>query len=92
MAGVAGRTGSTADQDPVRASNLAFDEALFAALHAMAVKSPRFQADVQAAMRSGELTANPTQVAASLERLALGGRVSNLIQLGDGGLLITVAV
>ncbi len=69
-----------------------FDEALFRALHAMAIKSPRFQADVQAAMRSGDLTANPAQLAAALERLALAGRVSNLIPLADGGLLITVAV
>lgn len=76
-------------------SNLAeheFDEALFRALHAMAAKSPRFQADVQAVMRSSGLAANPAQLAAALERLTLAGRVSNLIPLADGGLLIKVAV
>ena len=80
------------DGSAARLTDRDFDEALFRALHTMACKSPRFQADVQAAMRSGQLTAHPTQLAAALERLSLAGRVSNLIPLLDGGLLITVAV
>jgi hypothetical protein len=70
----------------------AFDAALFRALHAMAIKSPRFQADVQAAMRHANLTAHPARLAAALQRLEVAGQVSNLIPLSDGGLLITVAV
>ena len=69
-----------------------FDEALFRALHAMATKSPRFQADVHAAMRHAKLNAHPTGLSAALQRLEVAGRVSNLIPLSDGGLLITVAV
>lgn len=70
----------------------AFDAALFRALHAMAIKSPRFQADVQAAMRYASLSAHPAKLAAALQRLEVAGQVSNLIPLSDGGLLITVAV
>lgn len=69
-----------------------FDEALFRALYAMAIKSPRFQADVHAAMRYAKLSAQPTGLSAALQRLEVAGRVSNLIPLSDGGLLITVAV
>lgn len=69
-----------------------FDAALFRALHGMAIKSPRFQADVQAAMRHAQLTTHPARLAAALQRLEVAGRVSNLIPLSDGGLLITVAV
>jgi hypothetical protein len=69
-----------------------FDAALFRALHAMAIKSPRFQADVQAAMRHANLSAHPARLAAALQRLEVAGQVSNLIPLSDGGLLITVAV
>lgn len=69
-----------------------FDEALFRALYAMAIKSPRFQADVHAAMRYARLSAHPTGLSAALQRLEVAGRVSNLIPLSDGGLLITVAV
>jgi len=69
-----------------------FDDALFRALVAMAVKSPRFQADVHAAMRHAKLAARPASLAASLQRLEDTGRVSQLIPLSDGGLLITVAV
>lgn len=70
-----------------------FDDALYAALVAMAVKSPRFQADVHAAMRHAELEpVGPTHLAASLQRLEQSGRIANLIQLRDGGLLVKVAV
>ena len=74
-------------------SSRGFDDALYAALSAMAVKSPRFQADVQAAMRRAGLPdAGPTHLAAALQRLEGAGRVSNLIHLRDGGTLVTVAV
>jgi hypothetical protein len=69
-----------------------FDEALYRALYAMAEKSPRYQADVQAAMRQAGLTARPTALAAALQRLENAGRVSKPIPLLDGGMLITVAV
>lgn len=69
-----------------------FDEALFRALLAMAMKSPGFQADVHAAMRHEKLWARPASLAAALQRLEDAGKVSQLIPLSDGGLLITVAV
>lgn len=69
-----------------------FDDALFRALVAMAMKSPRFQADVHAAMRHANLRARPASLAAALQRLEDAGRVSQLIPLSDGGLLISVAV
>lgn len=77
---------------PAAVDRQAFDEALFRALHAMAIKSPRFQADVHAAMRHAKISAHPTGLSAALQRLEVAGRVSNLIPLSDGGLLITVAV
>ena len=76
----------------VRTAAAAFDDALFAALRDMAARSPRFQADVQAAMRARQLSAPPTRVAASLQRLEHAGRVSNQIELADGGVLVTVSV
>jgi hypothetical protein len=82
----------TQQDDSTPLSAEAFDAALFRALHAMAIKSPRFQADVQAAMRHAKLTAHPARLAAALQRLEVAGQVSNLIPLSDGGLLITVAV
>lgn len=70
-----------------------FDHALFSALAMMATRSPRFQADVHAAMRHAGLPdVGSTHLAAALQRLEEAGRVSNLIQLRDGGLLVTVAV
>ena len=69
-----------------------FDESLFRALHAMAIKSPRFQADVHAAMRHANISASAIGIATALQRLEVAGRLSNLIPLSDGGLLVTVAV
>jgi hypothetical protein len=68
------------------------DAALYRALHAMAVKSPRFQADVQAAMRRAGLSAQPARLAAALQRLEVAGQISNQIPLSDGGILVTVAI
>ncbi len=83
---------ATGAGEPRVESPMDFDTALFRALHAMAAKSPRSQADVQAAMRHARLTAHPARLAAALQRLEHAGQVSNLIPLSDGGLLITVAV
>ena len=77
---------------PAHAEVRDFDTQLFRALYAMAIRSPRFQADVHAAMRNASLTAHPARLAAALQRLEVAGRVSNLIPLSDGGLLITVAI
>ncbi len=93
--GTSGRepsSGGNSVNGPAAIDRRDFDEALFRALHAMATKSPRFQADVHAAMRHANLSAHPTGLSAALQRLEVAGRVSNLIPLRDGGLLITVAV
>ncbi|MBV9539416.1 MAG: hypothetical protein JOY70_10825 [Acidisphaera sp.] len=67
-----------------------FDEALLAALVAMAVRSKRRQADVTAAMARGKLTEKSEHVMAALRKLEAQGRVRDLVPLYDGGMLVTV--
>jgi hypothetical protein len=68
-----------------------FTEALFHALIAMARRSKRGQADVVAALRGAGLSLDAPRVSIAVERLLDEGRVSTLVPLCDGGMLVTVA-
>jgi hypothetical protein len=68
----------------------AFDRDLLRALRDLAVRSPRAQADLQAALFRANLHASPDAILASLARLVQQGLVFNVIRLQDGGTLVTV--
>lgn len=63
---------------------------LLAALAAMAVRSKRRQADLNAAMRRSGLEADAEQVGMALRQLERSGFVENLVPLYDGGMLMSV--
>ena len=67
-----------------------FAAILLRALIDMAARSQRRQADLTAALRRADLTADPTRVRPALRLLQMQGCVSNLVPLSDGGLLLTV--
>src|ERR1700722_11339472 len=67
-----------------------FDRDLLRALRDLAVRSPRAQADLQAALFRASLHASPDALSSSLARLVQQGLVFNVIRLQDGGTLVTV--
>lgn len=69
-----------------------FDRSLMAALRDLALRSPRAQADVQAALFKAGIVATPEAVSASLSRLTDQALIRNTIRLNDGGILVTVAL
>lgn len=68
------------------------DDALLAALAAMAVRSQRRQADLVVAVRRAGLTARPEVLHAALARLHADGSVDGVLQLADGGVLVSVTL
>ncbi len=60
------------------------------ALATMARSSQRRQSDVHAAMRRGGISLSAERQKAVLKELQVTGMISQLIPLGDGGLLLTV--
>ncbi len=60
------------------------------ALATMARSSQRRQSDVHAAMRRGGISLSAERQKAVLKELQATGMISQLIPLGDGGLLLTV--
>ncbi|HXT81176.1 MAG TPA: hypothetical protein VN702_16550 [Acetobacteraceae bacterium] len=68
------------------------DRQLHEALTEVAARSPRFQADVHAAMRGHNLSLTPEQLDAALRRLEERLFIRDRIVLSDGGILVTVAV
>lgn len=69
-----------------------FDRSLLAALRELAVRSPRAQADVQAALFRARIDAAPEIISASLARLEDLGLIRDIITLHDGGILVTVSL
>jgi hypothetical protein len=63
---------------------------LLTALAAMAVRSKRRQADLNAAMRRSGLAADGDAVGAALRQLERSGFIENLVPLYDGGMLMSV--
>lgn len=81
--------------DPARAERVGrvetdFVDALLAALTEMAVRSPRRQADLGVALRRSGIEASQDVVAAALDVLEEDGCVENMVQLADGGVLLSV--
>ncbi len=79
--------------EPDRAAG--FDDAdfvvvLLQALTTMAARSKRRQADLIAALRGADITADPSRVRAALKVLHGQGAIGNLVPLSDGGLLLSV--
>jgi hypothetical protein len=56
----------------------------------MALRSKRRQADLDAAMRYAGLEAGPVRRLAALEQLALQGCIDKVVELNDGGVLLSV--
>jgi len=78
---------------PRRADDL--DDADFAvvllqALTNMAMRSKRRQADLTAALRGADISADPGRVRSALKLLRAQGAIENLVPLSDGGLLLSV--
>jgi len=69
-----------------------FAVVLLQALTTMAVRSKRRQADLTAALRGANLTADPNRVRAALRLLQEQGAIEHLVPLSDGGLLLTVVL
>lgn len=67
-----------------------FVDALLAALTEMAVRSPRRQADLAVALRRSGMEASEEMLAAGLALLEQDGCVENMVQLADGGVLLSV--
>lgn len=65
-------------------------EALLAALTAMAVRSPRRQADLAVALRRSGIEAAASSIRQALESLEADGCIEQLVPLTDGGLLMQV--
>ncbi|CAH2599774.1 conserved protein of unknown function [Rhodovastum atsumiense] len=63
---------------------------VLAALTEMALRSRHGQADVEAALRRARITSEPARVAAAIDLLQQRGMVSKIIELSDGGVLLTV--
>ena len=63
---------------------------VLAALANMALRSKRRQADLDAAMRHAGIEAGPAWRAAALERLRVQGLVDKVVELSDGGVLLSV--
>jgi hypothetical protein len=63
---------------------------MLAALARMAIRSSRRQADLQTAMRGERLMASPVRILACAHHLERMGYVRNLLELEDGGVLLTV--
>lgn len=89
---------SETDDTGVRAATVArkasseqdFLDALLAALTAMAVLSPRRQADVAVAMRRAGLAGSRELIQVALDRLRREGSVERPLHLSDGGILVSV--
>ncbi len=69
-----------------------FDMEFLRAMRTLAVRSPRAQADVQAALFAAGLHATPDDVTAALVRLVNLGLIRDVIRLQDGGVLVTVSL
>jgi hypothetical protein len=54
------------------------------------MRSSRRQADLQTAMRADRLRATPARMMAGIRHLERMGYVRGLLELGDGGILLTV--
>jgi len=72
-----------------------FDDADFAvvllqALTVMAARSKRRQADLMAALRGADITAELPRLRNALRLLQAQGAIENLVPLSDGGLLLSV--
>jgi hypothetical protein len=82
---------TTAPQDSAaEAVSIDFLIALLAAVARMAMRSSRRQADLQTAMRADRLRATPARMMAGIRHLERMGYVRGLLELGDGGILLTV--
>ncbi len=67
-----------------------FTNALLEALAGMAVRSPRRQADLGVSLRRAGLDPDPERVAFALQDLLDDGCVGGMVELSDGGMLLTV--
>lgn len=63
---------------------------VLAALTDMALRSKRRQADLDAALRHARIEAGYAWRMAALERLRIEGCVDNVVELSDGGVLLSV--
>lgn len=79
-----------AQAGPAGRVDIDFVDALLAALTEMAVRSPRRQADLAVALRRSGLEAPEEMLGAALELLEQDGCVENMVQLADGGVLLSV--
>jgi hypothetical protein len=67
-----------------------FVEALLAALTAMAVRSPRRQADLGVALRRSGIEASAAELRQAIAGLEADGCIEHVVPLTDGGLLMQV--
>ncbi len=63
---------------------------VLAAVTDMALRSKRRQADLDAAIRHAGLDAGPSRRLAALERLCAQGWIDKVVELSDGGVLMSV--
>jgi len=68
----------------------AFTGAVLHAIVDMARLSPRRQTDVGAALYRGGIVLNPQEQTKVLDRLVVAGLIEQIVQLNDGGVLVTV--
>jgi hypothetical protein len=73
------------------ADDSAFTLAVAEALTAMAMRSCRHQADLMAALRGAGLPLERRRIDAALRRLVFEGKVSKVLRLADGGMLVSVS-
>ena len=83
-----GAAGAADDAPPALTEGFVHD--VLAAVVAMALRSKRRQADLDAALWSAGVAAERAQRLAALERLRSRGCVDKVVMLSDGGVLLSV--
>ncbi len=88
-AGLSGAGFATqAEEQPVVTEGLVLD--VLAALTNMALRSKRRQADFDASLRHAGLEVGYAGRRAALDRLRMQGCIDNVVELSDGGVLLSV--
>lgn len=80
----------SASEDDLPAAGEGFILDVLAAVADMALRSKRRQADLDAAMRCAGLDAGYARRLDALERLRLHGLIDKVVELSDGGVLLSV--